>query len=320
MLHALALAALCCAAQAARPGYLRYSDLTPGTPYTVHYDNRSLFVAGQRTLFASAGIHYPRFSPGQWDDVILKAQNDGYNIIQTYFFVNAHAPKGEWPWSFEGSANLHLFLQKVAAAGLFVNLRIGPYVCAEWSWGGYPYNLAEIPGVATRSSNAAWEAWMRALVLNVTAEFRSYFADRGGPIVLGQIENELHTSDQAYIDFCGELADETGVSIAWGMCNGNSASNTINTCNSGDCTSFIESNGQNGKVLITQPAVRWPRAAPPLCAPPPPHTHTRHTIHPPTPFLPAPPHLAPSAAVDGELDGVVLLLGGWRPRCQLAQL
>ena len=252
---ALALALLCAAALAERPGFLFFSDLPAGKPYTVTYDNRSVIVAGQRTLFASAGIHYPRFTPGQWDDVILKAKNDGYNMIQTYVFVNAHAPKGEWPWSFEGPANLHLFLQKVAAAGLFVNFRIGPYVCAEWSWGGYPYNLAQIPGVATRSSNAAWEAWMRSILLNVTTEFRGYFADRGGPIVLAQVENELHTSDQAYIDFCGALVEETNTAIPWEMCNGVSAANTINSCNSGDCTSFIEENGQNGRVLITQPAL-----------------------------------------------------------------
>ncbi len=38
---------------------------------------------------------------------------------------------------------------------------------------------------------------MRTLVLNVTREYRDFFADRGGPIVLAQVENELHTSDQA---------------------------------------------------------------------------------------------------------------------------
>jgi hypothetical protein len=96
---------------------------------------------------------------------------------------------------------------------------------------------------------------MRALVLNVTREFRPFFADRGGPIVLAQVENELHTNDQAYIDFCGELTVEAGIAIPWEMCNGASAVQTINTCNGGDCTSFIESNGQNGKVLRSQPAL-----------------------------------------------------------------
>ena len=127
-------------------------------------------------------------------------------------------------------------------------------VCAEWSWGGYPYDLATVPGMVTRSSNAHWEKYMSDVVLNVTREFRDFFADRGGPIILGQVENELHTLDREYVDWCGELAVKSkmvilsrfvavrlanpksitiaaGIPIAWGMCNGNSSTKTINTCN-----------------------------------------------------------------------------------------
>lgn len=39
------------------------------------------------------------------------------------------------------------------------------------------------------------------------------------------------------------------------MCNGQSADNTINTCNGDSCVSFIENNGQNNKVLRSQPAL-----------------------------------------------------------------
>lgn len=242
-------------ARSSTAGFLRYADFA-GEPYNVSYDKRSLLVNGERSYFASVGVHYPRFSEGQWDDIFLKAKNDGYNMVQTYFFHNAHQPKlSQWPWNMEGPANLTLFLEKAAKAGMFVDLRIGPYVCAEWSWGGYPYDLANVPGLVSRSDNPQWESYMRAVVLNVTREFRDFFADRGGPIALGQVENELHTSSQPYVDWCGQLAEETDVKIPWGMCNGNSATNTINTCNGGDCTSFIEENGQNGRVLIDQPAL-----------------------------------------------------------------
>ncbi len=254
-LHEAASAQAATATPAAAPagprsstdGFLRYADFA-GQPYNVSYDKRSLLVNGERSYFASVGVHYPRFSEGQWDDIFLKAKNDGYNMVQTYFFHNAHQPKlSQWPWNMEGPANLTLFLEKAAGAGLFVDLRIGPYVCAEWSWGGYPYDLANVPGLVSRSDNPQWESYMRAVVLNVTREFRDFFADRGGPIALGQVENELHTSQQTYVDWCGQLAEDTGVKIPWGMCNGNSANNTINTCNGGDCTQFIEENGQNGQ-------------------------------------------------------------------------
>ena len=84
-----ALAAAACSCAASRPGFLYYSDfssMAQPKPYSVTYDNRSVIIEGQRTVFASAGIHYPRFTEGQWDDVLLKAKNNGYNQIQTYFF------------------------------------------------------------------------------------------------------------------------------------------------------------------------------------------------------------------------------------------
>lgn len=254
---AFAFAALIAVASSVQStsGFLQYKDYE-GKPYTVNYDNRSVIVNGDRAFFASVGIHYPRFTPGQWDDLFIKAKNDGYNMVQTYFFHNAHQPKlSTWPWIQDGPSDLRLFLTKAKEAGLFVNLRIGPYVCAEWSYGGYPYDIAEVPDLQPRSSNAAWESYMTAVVMNVTREYRDLFADRGGPIVLGQVENELHTQDQAYVDYCGQLAADTKIPIMWGMCNGNSANNTVNTCNGDNCPNFLESNGQNGRVLIDQPAL-----------------------------------------------------------------
>jgi hypothetical protein len=142
----------------------------------------------------------------------------------------------------------------------------------QFIWGGYPYDLAQVAGLQTRTHNAAWEEQMRAVVLEVTRRYRRFFADRGGPIVLGQIENELHISNsqepaepsqfQEYVDFCGQLADESGVDIAWGMCNGavsakygNKGKGMINTKNGGNPAAFLESAGQNGRVLIDQPAL-----------------------------------------------------------------
>jgi hypothetical protein len=73
--------------------------------------------------------------------------------------------------------------------------------------------------------------------------------------VLSQVENELRTHDQAYIDFCGALVERSSVTIPFLMCNGNSSANTINSCNGADCTAFIEALGQNGRVLVDQPAI-----------------------------------------------------------------
>lgn len=89
----------------------------------------------------------------------------------------------------------------------------------------------------------------------VVAQVRDFFADRGGPIVQAQVENELHTGDTAYIQWCGELAMNSTWPV-WEMCNGDSADVpvVVNSCNGDSCTGFIDGGGQNGQVLATQPA------------------------------------------------------------------
>lgn len=250
---AAALAAVTGAA-AGSPGFPSYADFG-GAPYTVSYTNRSLLIGGQPALLLSAGIHYPRFTPGQWDDIFTKARADGFNQVQTYVFWNSHCRLAECEWDEAFSKNLTLFLEKAAEHGMFVNFRVGPYVCAEWQAGGFPSWLFYEPNVVTRTNNEAWKAAMGGFFNATVARYRNYFADRGGPIVLMQVENELPNGDPNYVDWCGDLAAEQGVPIPVEMCNGYSAPNTINSCNGFSCTGFIESHGQNGRVLKDQPAL-----------------------------------------------------------------
>ena len=113
--------------------YIFYDSLK-GEPYTVSYDSRSFFINGKRTLLLGGSIHYPRLSPGQWDDILTKAKNDGLNHAEIYVFWNLHEPSydfsGNHTYNLNGRANLTGFLEAAQNAGLFINLRIGPYVCA----------------------------------------------------------------------------------------------------------------------------------------------------------------------------------------------
>ena len=117
-----------------KSGEFIYYDSLGGQPYTSTYDSRSFFINGERTLLLGGSVHYPRFSPGQWDDILSKMRNDGLNHAEVYVFWNIHEPtydfSGNHKYSLEGRANLTGFLEIAAKNGLFVNLRIGPYVCA----------------------------------------------------------------------------------------------------------------------------------------------------------------------------------------------
>ena len=83
---------------------------------------------------------------------------------------------------------------------------------------------------------------MKSFVDEISNIVRPYLAKNGGPIILAQIENEIHTSDTAYVEWCGELAASENLGIPWVMCNGQSANNTINTCNGNNCySSYVPS-------------------------------------------------------------------------------
>ena len=109
---------------------ISYSDVR-GKPYKVSYDHRAILINGERVLLQSAGMHYPRSSPSMWPQLMQDSAAAGLNTMQTYVFHNYHEEvKGHWDWTTE-HRNLSGFIQAAADAGMFVNLRIGPYVCAE---------------------------------------------------------------------------------------------------------------------------------------------------------------------------------------------
>lgn len=253
-----AVAAMTVVAGAAlQRGFLRYRQFA-GKPYAVTYDRRSLFLDGERSLFLSGSVHPPRATPDMWGMVFDTAVSNGLNMIELYVFWNYHEEReGHFDWSI--SANLTDFVRRCGEHDLFVTLRIGPYVCAEWNYGGLPVWLGFKPGIEFRCHNDAWMRYMERWFRQVVDLLEPQFATHGGPIVLVQVENELNAGPtprgRAYVEWCGRMANDalvrTPVPVI--MCNGDSATDTINTCNSGSCTEFLERHGQSGRILIDQP-------------------------------------------------------------------
>jgi hypothetical protein len=136
---------------------LKFEDLG-GAPYVVSTDSTSVLINGSRSLFLSGSVHYPRSTPGMWDSLMSEAKLNGLTMIEVYVFWNLHEPtRGNYDFT-SGRRNLPLFLQKAAAHGLFVYLRPGPYVCAEWDYGGLPVWLHAIDGMRFRTNTAPWKA------------------------------------------------------------------------------------------------------------------------------------------------------------------
>jgi beta-galactosidase len=164
---------------------------------TISYDGQSFAIDGRRIWLVSGAIHYPRTPRALWKNRLLAARQAGLNCIETYVFWNLHEPRpGEF--HFEGDADLRAFVKLIGELGMYCILRPGPYVCAEWDFGGLPPWLHTIKDLALRQANGPYhEACSRYLSavmeqvkdLQITHP-RADGNPRKGPIIMVQAENE----------------------------------------------------------------------------------------------------------------------------------
>lgn len=231
----------------------------------VTYDHRALVIDGKRRLLVSGSIHYPRSTPEMWPDLIQKSKDGGLDVIETYVFWNIHEPtRGQY--DFNGRKDLVRFVKAVADAGLYVHLRIGPYVCAEWNYGGFPLWLHFIPGIKFRTDNVPFKAEMRRFTAKIVDLMKQekLYASQGGPIILSQIENEYGNIDKpygslgkSYIKWSAGMALSLDTGVPWVMCQQEDAPDPIiNTCNGFYCDQFTP-NSNNKPKMWTENWTGW---------------------------------------------------------------
>lgn len=214
---------------------------------TVTYDKKAILINGRRRILISGSIHYPRSTPDMWEDLIQKAKDGGLDVVDTYVFWNAHEPS-PGNYNFEGRYNLVRFIKTVQRAGLYVHLRFGPYVCAEWNFGGFPVWLKYVPGISFRTDNGPFKAAMQGFTQKIVQMMKNekLFASEGGPIILSQIENEYGPESRAYgaaghayVNWAAKMAVGLDTGVPWVMCKEDDAPDpVINTCNGFYCDAF----------------------------------------------------------------------------------
>ncbi|KAG2694294.1 hypothetical protein I3843_08G131000 [Carya illinoinensis] len=214
---------------------------------SVTYDRKAMVINGQRRILFSGSIHYPRSTPEMWEDLIQKAKDGGLDVIETYVFWNVHEPS-PGNYNFEGRNDLVRFMKTIQKAGLYAHLRIGPYVCAEWNFGGFPVWLKYIPGISFRTDNEPFKRAMQGFTEKIVGLMKTenLFESQGGPIILSQIENEygaqsklLGAAGHNYMTWAANMALELGTGVPWVMCKEEDAPDpVINTCNGFYCDAF----------------------------------------------------------------------------------
>ncbi|KAG8075440.1 hypothetical protein GUJ93_ZPchr0006g45255 [Zizania palustris] len=231
----------------------------------VSYDHKSLVINGQHRILMSGSIHYPRSTPEMWPDLIQKAKDGGLDVIQTYVFWNAHEPV-QGQYYFGDRYDLVRFVKLVNLTGLYVHLRIGPYVCAEWNFGGFPVWLKYVPGISFRTDNGPFKAAMQTFVEKIVSLMTSegLFEWQGGPIILAQVENEYGPMEEAmgsgakpYVDWAAKMAVGTSTGVPWVMCKQVDAPDpVIDTCNGFYCDDFTP-NQKNKPSMWTEAWSGW---------------------------------------------------------------
>ena len=166
---------------------------------------------GKPFQIISGAIHYERVPRPYWRDRLRKARAMGLNTVETYVFWNKHeASPGVY--DFSGQNDIAEFVREAQQEGLYVILRPGPYVCAEWEFGGYPAWLLHEPGMIVRSANPQFMADASRWLHRLGKELAPLQSELGGPIIAVQVENEYGSfgSDHAYMEQIHHLLLDSG--------------------------------------------------------------------------------------------------------------
>ncbi|HUU43079.1 MAG TPA: beta-galactosidase [Planctomycetota bacterium] len=202
----------------------------------VSYDSRAVVIDGRRTLILSGSMHYPRSTPAMWPDLMKRSVEAGLNTVETYVFWNLHE-RERGVYDFSDRLDLRRWCEIAAEHGLHVILRIGPYICSETDYGGFPAWLRDVSGLEMRTFNKPFMDEMARWVRTLCDHMKGLFAPEGGPIILAQIENEYELigrkygrAGKKYAQWAVDLGLSLDLGIPWIMCVG-SAPGAVETIN-----------------------------------------------------------------------------------------
>lgn len=183
-------------------------------PDIIRYDAHCFTINNRDTFLMSGCFHYCRCPRALWRDRLLKFRRAGFNTIESYVFWNYHEPV-------EGKADLSEFegfVKLLKEMGLWMVVRPGPYVCAEWDAGGFPHWVIA-QRFPLRSDDPRSIKSSQHWYDQVLPVIRRYQVTQDGPIIMMQVENEYDYWDlpidhkRAYLSALANMAWNGGINI-----------------------------------------------------------------------------------------------------------
>ena len=182
--------------------------------HTFKIGEKDFLIDGKPAVLRCGEMHYCRIPRPYWRHRLQMLRAMGCNTVATYDFWNLHEPT-PGRWNFAGMADLAAFIKLAQEEGLWVMLRPGPYVCAEWELGGIPWWLLKTPDIKLRTRDPRYMAAVGRYVARLAAEIRPLLVTNGGPILMVQVENEYgsYGKDKDYILAVKTLWERAGIDV-----------------------------------------------------------------------------------------------------------
>jgi beta-galactosidase len=166
---------------------------------------------GNPFVVKAAELHYPRIPQAYWEHRIKMCKALGMNTICMYIFWNIHEQE-EGQFDFSGQNDIVTFCKLAQKHGMYVIVRPGPYVCAEWEMGGLPWWLLKNKNVALRTLDPYYMERVGIFLKEVGKQLASLQVTKGGNIIMVQVENEYgsYGTDKPYVSAIRDLVRKSG--------------------------------------------------------------------------------------------------------------
>jgi beta-galactosidase len=188
---------------------------TAAQKHTFTLGTSDFLLDGKPFQIISGEIHPARIPAEYWRHRIRMAKAMGCNTIAAYIFWNYLEPsEGVYDFS-TGNHNVRKFIEIVKEEGMWLILRPGPYVCAEWELGGIPPYLLRIPDIKVRCMDPRYMAAVQRYLSKLAAEIKPGLISNGGPVLMLQVENEYgsYGNDRNYMAKLKEIWVNNGINV-----------------------------------------------------------------------------------------------------------
>ena len=176
------------------------SSASAGKVGTFTAGNKTFMLNGQPFVVKAAEVHYPRIPRPYWDHRIKMCKALGMNTLCLYVFWNIHEQQ-EGQFDFSDNNDVAEFCRLAQKNGMYVIVRPGPYVCAEWEMGGLPWWLLKKKDIKLRERDPYFMERVKIFEQKVGEQLAPLTIQNGGPIIMIQVENEYgsYGEDKPYV-------------------------------------------------------------------------------------------------------------------------